>query len=271
MDVHANENDGNNNEYVDGNNIEYIVVNDAVLEEGEFEEGEELFEYDDDDDFDDDFDEGEFEDDDFEEFDEEREEFQEEEESTTTTLTTTTTNTKTIDLTLLARSINDHLSADGETSPAYRIAQLYAIEVTTPEFDGVLRGELMFEAYKGFDVIVEHYEDPNKKKKKNKKSGVGGGGGGSSKSGKSAGGKDLVESNGGGDNDTNGGDGGEEEEEEEEIVVEKKLITSEGKLVGRDDEKEVTMVNIKGRIVKIKNELIESVALPKAKREKGVK
>ncbi|KAL7461421.1 hypothetical protein ACHAXS_001841, partial [Conticribra weissflogii] len=151
--------------------------------------------------------------------------------------------TTAIDLTLLARTINDYLSRDGEDSLGYRIAQLHEIEVTTPEFDGVLRGDVMFEAYRGFDVIVEHYEDPKKAKNKNKSKKKS-----SNKGGKS--GKEVVS---------------------DAEAMEKKLIVSEGKLVERDMEKGVTMVNVKGRIVKIKNELIENVKLPKAKREKGVK
>mmetsp|Transcript_28279 Transcript_28279/g.58735 ORF Transcript_28279/g.58735 Transcript_28279/m.58735 type:complete len:404 (-) Transcript_28279:43-1254(-) len=163
-------------------------------------------------------------------------------------------NTNAIDLTLLTRTINDYLSRDGEDSLGYRIAQLHEIEVTTPEFDGVLRGDVMFEAYKGFDVIVEHYEDPKKAKKKNKSK--------KNKGGKS--GKEVV-------NDAGAGDENEESDTNGEDAMEKKLIVSEGKLVSRDMEKEATMVNIKGRVVKFKNELIESVKLPKAKREKGAK
>ncbi|KAL7531228.1 hypothetical protein ACHAXR_003915, partial [Thalassiosira sp. AJA248-18] len=80
-----------------------------------------------------------------------------------------------VDLTLIARTINELLSQDGEESLAFTIAKLHEIEVTTPEFDGVLRG------------------------------------------------------------------------------------------------RELTMINVKGRVVKIKNDKIEVVRLPKAKREKGVK
>jgi len=149
-----------------------------------------------------------------------------------------------IDLTLIARTINELLSEDGEESLAFTIAKLHEIEVTTPEFDNVLRGRLMFENYKGFDVTVEHYEEPKKKKKKKKK------------------GKAQKEDETG--RIEEGEDGGEE-------LVEPKLTTTEGKLVERDYEKEVTMINVKGRIVKIENDKIECVRLPKAKVEKGAK
>ena len=159
-----------------------------------------------------------------------------------------TTSSNRIDLTLIARTINEYLSEDGEDSPKFRIAQLHEIEVTTPEFDNVLRadnGVDMFEVYKGFDVIVDYWEVPKKKKKKKK-------------GGKA--GKEVVETV---------AKVVEEEEEEEEPKRTQKVI--EGKLVGRDEEKDVTMINVKGRIMKIKNDMIESVMLPKAKREKGVK
>ena len=151
-----------------------------------------------------------------------------------------------IDLTLIARTINEYLCADGDHTPQFKIAQLHEIEVTTPEFNNMLRdntndgGVNMFEVYKGFDVIMDYWEVPKKKKKK--------------KSGKA--GKDDANSN-------------VEEEEEEEPKKTQKII--EGKLVGRDGEKDVTMINVKGRIIKIKNDMIESVKLPKAKREKGAK
>ena len=145
---------------------------------------------------------------------------------------------KLIDLTQIARTINEYLSQDGEDSLSYKIAQLHEIEVTTPEFDNVLRSTIggvnMFEVYKGFDVIVDYWDVPKKKKKK-----------------KSNNNKSNYDS---------------DEEEEEEQTKMKKVI--EGKLVGRDEEKGVTMINVKGRIVKIKNDVIEFVKLPKAKREK---
>lgn len=160
-----------------------------------------------------------------------------------------------IDLTLIARTISEYLSADGENTPQFKIAQLHEIEVTTPEFDNVLRvnggkdGDVnMFEVYKGFDVIVDYWEVPKKKKTKKK-------------SGKA--GKETAMDDGSMNQDE------EEDEQEPEPTRTQKLI--EGKLVGRDEDKDVTMINVKGRIVKIKNDMIESVKLPKAKREKGVK
>jgi ribosome maturation factor RimP len=129
-----------------------------------------------------------------------------------------------VDVTKVARTINEYLSRDGEGSLGDRIAQIHEIEVTTPEFDNVLRGERMFQVYKGFEVIVEHWEEKEKK-----------------------------------GNNTSEGES-----------TRKKVVT-EGKLVGRDMEKNRTTINVKGRNKNIKNELIESVKLPKAKREKGAK
>eukprot|EP00985_Skeletonema_marinoi_P009057 scaffold4152_cov105-Skeletonema_marinoi.AAC.2 len=160
-----------------------------------------------------------------------------------------------IDLTLIARTINEYLSADGENTPQFKIAQLHEIEVTTPEFDNVLRvdsnGVNMFEVYKGFDVIVDYWEVPKKKKSKKK-------------SGKAS--KEVGATT---DDTANQQQQQQEEEEEEEPKKTQKII--EGKLVGRDEEKDVTLINVKGRIIKIKNDMIESVTLPKAKREKGAK
>mmetsp|Transcript_41836 Transcript_41836/g.75359 ORF Transcript_41836/g.75359 Transcript_41836/m.75359 type:complete len:353 (+) Transcript_41836:86-1144(+) len=146
-----------------------------------------------------------------------------------------------ISLPLIARTINELLAQDGEDSLAFSIAKLHEISVTTPEWDNVLRGKLMFETYKGFDVLVEHWEKPKKlKKKKNSKAT-----------------KENV-------ND-------DSEEEKDIAPPEPKLIVTEGKLAGRDYEKEVTMISVKGRVVKIKNDKIEGVRLPTAKREKGAK
>eukprot|EP00956_Cyclotella_meneghiniana_P025459 scaffold53208_cov37-Cyclotella_meneghiniana.AAC.2 len=133
-----------------------------------------------------------------------------------------------------ARNINEHLSKDGKGSIGHTIAELHEIEVTTPKFDNVLRGRL-FQVYKGFDVIVDHWEVKKQKKKKTTKG--------------------LSETSGGNDDDD----------------VQKKRVKTEGKLVERDMEKNVTIINVKGRNKKINNDLIESVELPKAKREKGVK
>ena len=176
---------------------------------------------------------------DVQDIDEDEEEFLQTIESTSASSDSPT------DLTLqIARTINELLAADGEDSPAFKIAKLHEIEVSTPPFDNVLRGRLMFENYKGFDVMVEHFEETKKKKKKKSKAQ-----------------KDNTPTN----------DASDSSIEEEEEVVKPKLIITEGKLVERDYEKEVTLINVKGRIKKIKNDKIESVCLPKAKREKGAK
>jgi len=169
---------------------------------------------------------------------------EDEEEFLQTIESTSTSSDSPIDLTLqIARTINELLAEDGEDSPAFKIAKLHEIEVSTPPFDNVLRGRLMFENYKGFDVMVEHWEETKKKKKKKSKSQ-----------------KDSTPTN----------DASDSVEKEEEVTKPKLTIT-EGKLVERDYEKEVTLINVKGRIKKIKNDKIESVSLPKAKREKGAK
>ena len=116
------------------------------------------------------------------------------------------------DISLIARAINHALDEndEGEGSVGYHVATYHSIDVTTPGASNELVGSIMFEAYKGFDVIVEAFD--NKKK--------------------------------------------------EDVKI-------EGKLVERLDD--VTIVNLRGRMKKIKNENISSVYLPKAKREKGVK
>lgn len=114
-------------------------------------------------------------------------------------------------ITGIARAINRALAELGEGSIGDIIAQTHSIEVTTPGASDVLQGDVMFEAYKGFEVIVETTETNKKGKKKVK----------------------------------------------------------EGLLVERTDEH--TVINQKGRISKIKNEKVECVRLPKAKKEKGVK
>eukprot|EP00956_Cyclotella_meneghiniana_P033582 scaffold97323_cov40-Cyclotella_meneghiniana.AAC.5 len=139
----------------------------------------------------------------------------------------------TISVPRTARHINEYLSKDGEGSIGHTIAELHEIEVTTPEFDNVLRGRL-FQVYKGFDVIVDHWEVKKQKKKTTKSS------------------SDM--------------DGGNDDVDE----LQKKRVKTEGKLVERETEKNVTIINVKGRNKKINNDLIESVELPKAKREKGV-
>mmetsp|Transcript_16099 Transcript_16099/g.37317 ORF Transcript_16099/g.37317 Transcript_16099/m.37317 type:complete len:291 (-) Transcript_16099:407-1279(-) len=109
-------------------------------------------------------------------------------------------------LTLLARTINRVLDDEGT---GLAIAEVHSIEVTTPGVsDELVPGTPQFDAFKGFEVLVEQL-DPKKKKTK--------------------------------------------------IV--------EGRLVERDDE--FTVVNIKGRMKKMKNETVLSIRLPKAKKEKG--
>lgn len=111
-------------------------------------------------------------------------------------------------LTLVARTINKILDDDGI---GLRIAEAHSIEVTTPGVDDLLvPGTPQFEAFMGFEVIVEHL-DPKKKNSK------------------------------------------------------VKII--EGRLYERNDE--FTIINIKGRMKKMKNETVLSVRLPKAKKEKG--
>ena len=111
-----------------------------------------------------------------------------------------------VDITALARSINHAL---GEDEVGLEIAENYEIEVTTPGASDELYG-IMFESYKGFDVICR-YEDPKAKK----------------------GTKEI-----------------------------------QGRLVERNDQ--VTIINMKGRMKKIKNDSVVFVKLPKAKKEKGV-
>ncbi len=67
------------------------------------------------------------------------------------------------DVVSIARAINYALGEDGEDSLGYRIAFHHEIEVTTPGASDELQG-IMFESYKGFNVIVETI-DPKKKDK----------------------------------------------------------------------------------------------------------
>ena len=67
-----------------------------------------------------------------------------------------------IDVSVLARAINAALD-DGEMGLA--IAEVHEIEVTTPGASEELQGPVMFNAYKGFDVICRQ-EDPKTKKVK---------------------------------------------------------------------------------------------------------
>ena len=117
----------------------------------------------------------------------------------------------------IARQINEYLSKDGEGSIGHTIAELHEIEVTTPEFDNVLRGRL-FQVYKGFDVIVDHWEVKKQKKKTTK-----------------------------GSSETSTGNDDDDDD------VQKKRVKTEGKLVERDMEKNVTIINVKGRNRKINN------------------
>lgn len=110
-----------------------------------------------------------------------------------------------VDVTALARAIN---AAFGQDEAAGQwIAETHEIEVTTPGASDELVGAIMFEAYKGFDVICQQQDLKTKNIKK-----------------------------------------------------------VEGRLVERNDE--FTIVNIKGRIKKMKNNTVLSVRLPKAKKEK---
>lgn len=112
------------------------------------------------------------------------------------------------DIVTIARAINLALGEGGEDSIGYSIAEHHEIEVTSPGNAEELQG-IMFESYKGFDVIVEELDK--------KDSG--------------------------------------------------KIKVLECKFVERTDDK--TIVNVKGRLRKIKNEFVKSIRLPKAKKEKG--
>eukprot|EP00551_Chaetoceros_affinis_P002070 CAMPEP_0203634944 /NCGR_PEP_ID=MMETSP0088-20131115/1792_1 /ASSEMBLY_ACC=CAM_ASM_001087 /TAXON_ID=426623 /ORGANISM="Chaetoceros affinis, Strain CCMP159" /LENGTH=279 /DNA_ID=CAMNT_0050488657 /DNA_START=231 /DNA_END=1070 /DNA_ORIENTATION=+ len=65
------------------------------------------------------------------------------------------------DVVSIARAINYALGEEGEGSMAYNIVVHHEIEVTTPGATDELQG-IMFESYKGFNVIVETF-DPKKK------------------------------------------------------------------------------------------------------------
>eukprot|EP00978_Attheya_sp_CCMP212_P008043 scaffold18738_cov57-Attheya_sp.AAC.3 len=161
---------------------------------------------DDDDDLDDDDDD--YEDDDDELYDDEdQEEEDEEEEDEDLENGQENENNEGPSVTSIARAINKAL-ADSEIGQ--RIAELHAIEVTTPGGSDVISGPIMFEAYKGFDVTVETQDTKTKKMK-----------------------------------------------------------MLEGKLVSRDDK--FTTINVKGRVKKLNNNIVECIRLPKAKKEKGSK
>ena len=111
-----------------------------------------------------------------------------------------------IDVSAVARAIN--AAMDDEDGVGSEIAATHEIEVTTPGSGDELTGQIMFDAYKGFGVIVQH-QDPKTNKTK----------------------------------------------------------TIEGSLVERNAE--FTVINIKGRMKKLKNADVVSVKLPRAKKEKG--
>ena len=142
-----------------------------------------------------------------------------------------------VDVVELARAINTALEED-PNEVGWKIAESYEIEVTTPGSSEEIIGNVMWNAYQGFDVICQYLDHPKKKKKAVNQ--VGGGGG--------------------------GGDGmslSSPLQQAQERVVK----TIQGRLYGRDDE--CTTINLKGRLKRIKNEHVVSVKLPKAKREKG--
>jgi len=64
----------------------------------------------------------------------------------------------------IARKINAAFSEEGEESVGFRIAVHHSVEVTTPGASDEMYG-IMFESYKGFDVIVETVDAKNNKKK----------------------------------------------------------------------------------------------------------
>lgn len=112
-----------------------------------------------------------------------------------------------VDVTALARAVNAALDDDGI---GLAVAETHEIEVTTPGASDELQGQVMFEAYKGFDVICQQLDPKTKKTKQ-----------------------------------------------------------IEGRLVERNDE--FTILNVKGRMKKMKNSTVLSIRLPKAKKEKGAK
>ncbi len=168
---------------------------------------------------------------------------------------------KRVDLTKIARAINGAFARDAPDGPGYAVAMTHEIEVTTPIFDGVLRGRRMFDSYRGFDVIVEHL-DGVRRGKRDVENGKTRKGGGYERGvdddalcdddGGSAVGTTTMDDNG-----------------------RRKIKTTQGKLVGREyggaGEDGFTTINVKGRAVRIRNDDILNVSLPKAKREKGAK
>jgi ribosome maturation factor RimP len=117
-----------------------------------------------------------------------------------------TTSTISVDVTQLAKAINSALDDDGV---GRLIAETHGVEVTTPGASNEIVGPIMYNAYKGFEVVCT-FLDPKTKKQK---------------------------------------------------------TIDDGRLVERNDD--FTVLSIKGRMKKIKNDNVISVRLPKAKKEKG--
>jgi len=70
-----------------------------------------------------------------------------------------------VDVVSLARAINQAFDEEGEGSVGYNIAVHHSVEVTTPGATDELSG-VMFESYKGFDVVVEYQDTKTNKMKK---------------------------------------------------------------------------------------------------------
>jgi ribosome maturation factor RimP len=66
------------------------------------------------------------------------------------------------DVTELAKAINRILDDGGV---GFMIAEKHAIEVTTPGASNLLSGSIMFESYKGFDVILRNIDSKTNKEK----------------------------------------------------------------------------------------------------------
>jgi hypothetical protein len=105
----------------------------------------------------------------------------------------------------LSRAIRSALESDAAVG--VEMGEKFEIEVTTPGAPDELSG-IMFQSYKGFDVIVEYFD-----------------------------------------------------------AKKDKIVFLDGRLVERNDEN--TVINIKGRMKKLSNDIVKAVRLPKAKKEKG--
>lgn len=114
---------------------------------------------------------------------------------------------KGLDVVAIAKAINAAFDEEGEGSVGHNIVVHHEIEVTTPGTTDELSG-MMFESYRGFDVIVDTVDAKTGKHK-----------------------------------------------------------SVEGKLVEKDDD--FLRINERGRMRKFRIEMVESVKLPKAKKEKG--